>query len=91
MTMPHTPDYRARRIAKALDSVKAAHNARSLFDSLDDGSRLKTDENDNVTQELLEDAVRAAMGYGFPIEAVAVAASMSEAEIHAIADGSAAA
>ena len=50
MTMSHTPDHRARRIAKALDSVKAAQKARSLFDNLDDGSRLKSDENDNVTR-----------------------------------------
>lgn len=91
MTMSATPDYRERRIAKALTSVKAAENARRLFDNLEDGHRVKTLENDETTRAFLEDTIRSAMGYGYPVEAVAVAAAMTVEQIAEIADGSAAA
>ena len=91
MSMSHTPDYRSRRIAKAIDSVKAAHNTRRLFEGLEDGHRLRTPENDGNTKAFLEDTIRSAMGYGYPVEAVAVAASMTVDEVRAIAEGSAAA
>lgn len=90
MTMPATPDHRERRIAKALTSVKAAENARRLFDNLSDDHRSKTAENDETTRAFLEQAVRTAMDYGYPVEAVAVAASMTVEQVADIANGSAA-
>ena len=91
MNMSATPDYRERRIAKALTSVKAAENARRLFDNLPDDHGAKTPENDEVTRAFLEDTIRTAMGYGYPIEAVAVAASITVEQVAEIADGPAAA
>lgn len=89
--VPADPEFRQRLIAKALDSVKAASKARGWFDQIDDGHRLKTPENDEMTRSFLEDTVRTAMGYGCPVEAVAIAASMTVEEVDVIADGSAAA
>jgi hypothetical protein len=91
MNMSTTPNYRERRIAKALTSVKAAENARRLFDNLPDDHGAKTTDNDDVTRGFLEDTIRSAMGYGYPVEAVAVAASITVEEVAEIVDGSAAA
>ena len=91
MNVPANPEFRQQLIAKALNSVKAASKARGWFDQYEDGHPLKTQENDDVTRSFLEDAIRTAMGYGYPIEAIAGAASMSIDEANAIADGPAAA
>ena len=94
MDMSATHTNRERRIAKALTSVKAAENGRRLFDNLPDDHRAKTPENDDTTRAFLEDTIRSAMGYGYPVEAVAVTASISVeqvAEIVEIVDGAAAA
>lgn len=91
MPMPASPDHRERRIAKALTSVKAAENARRLFDNLSADHGSKTSQNDETTMALLEDTVRTAMGYGYPVEAVAVAAALTVEQVHEIVDRSAAA
>lgn len=91
MTMPVSPELRQRLIAGALDSVKAAEKGRHIFDSLEDGHRLKTIENDEVTRAFLEDTICSAMGYGYPVEAVAYAAAMTTDEVLAIAEDSTAA
>ena len=90
MAMPATPDHRERRIAKALTSVKAAENARRLFDNLPPDHRSKSAENDETTKVFLEDTIRTAMEYGYPVEAVAVAASMTVEQVAEIVEGSAA-
>ncbi|NNC81013.1 MAG: hypothetical protein HKN94_12775 [Acidimicrobiales bacterium] len=89
--MPMTPELRQKRIATALTSVKAAQNARRLFDHLEEGHRAKTTQNDDVTREYLEETIQRAMGYGYPVEAVADAAAMTTAEVIAIAEDSTAA
>lgn len=91
MTMSASPDYREQRIAKALTGVQAARNARSIFDDLEADHRHKTSENDETTRAFLETTIRNAMDYGFPVEAVAVAASLTVEEVHEITNGSAAA
>ena len=91
MNVPVDPEFRNRLVAKALDSVKAASRARGWFHQFEDGHQLKTPDNDSMTREFLEDAIRDAMGYGYPVEAVAAAAAMTVGEIEAIAGGSAAA
>ncbi len=90
MTMPTTPDPQSQRIAKALRSVEAAQNGRAVFDHLEEGHTSKTPENDQVTREFLHDTIRSAMGYGYPVEAVAVAAHMSVDDVMAITGDSAA-
>ncbi len=82
---------RERRIAKALTSVKAAENARRLFENLPTDHGSKTSHNDETTQAFLEDTVRTAMEYGYPVEAVAVAASLTVEQVHEIVEGTAAA
>jgi hypothetical protein len=59
-------NYRELRIAKALTSVKAAENARRLFDNLPADHGAKTSQNDETTTAFLEDTIRAAMEYGYP-------------------------
>ena len=82
---------RELRIAKALTSVKAAGNARRLFENLPAEHGSKTLQNDETTTAFLEDTVRTAMEYGYPVEAVAVAASLTVEQVHEIVDGTAAA
>ncbi len=91
MSMSVDPELRKRLIAGALQSVEVAAKVRGWYERFDDEHRLKTAEFDQTSSELLENSVRTAIGYGFPVEAVAVAASMSVEEIHAVADGPAAA
>ncbi len=91
MAMSKDRSQRERRIAKALDSVRAAGKARGWYNQFEDGHRLKTPENDDTTRLVLEDTIRSAMGYGYPVEAVAVAASITVEEVAEIVDGSAAA
>lgn len=91
MTMAESSDYREQRIAKALTSVRAAENARRLFENLPPDHGSKTSKNDNTTAAFLEETVRTAMGYGYPVEAVAVAASLTVEQVHKIVDGTAAA
>ena len=81
VTVPATPSHRERRIAKALTSVRAAENARRLFDNLPEGHGAKTQENDETTRSFLENTIRTAMSYGYPVEAVAVAASLTVDEV----------
>ena len=81
MTVPASPSHRERRIAKALTSVKAAENARRLFDNLPEGHGAKTQENDETTRAFLAATIRTAMSYGYPVEAVAVAAGISTDEV----------
>jgi hypothetical protein len=88
--MPVDPELRKRLIADALRSVEVAAKARGWYDQFDDGHRHKTPEQDWVTTELLEGSIRTAMGYGYPVEAVAVAADLSIDEVQAIAGGAAA-
>ena len=82
-------NYRELRIAKALTSVKAAENARRLFDNLPADHAAKTSQNDETTTAFLEDTIRTAMEYGYPVEAVAVAASLTVEQVHEIVDSSA--
>lgn len=91
MSMAESRDYRAHRIAKALDSVRAAAKARGWFQQFEDGHRHKTPEYDETTTAFLEDTIRTAMEYGYPVEAVAIAASLTVDQVHEIVDGSAAA
>ncbi len=91
MSMSVDPEFRKRLIAGALQSVEVAAKARGWFNRFDEGHRHKTEEFDQISAELLEDSIRTAMHYGYPVEAVAVAASMSIDDVRAIAEGSAAA
>ena len=63
----------------------------SSVEQFENGHRLKTSDNDEMTRAFLEDTVRSAMDYGYPVEAVAVAAPMSVEEVAGIANGPAAA
>lgn len=89
--MPSNPEYRNREIAKALDRVKMAAKVRGWYHQFEPGHRHKTDDVDQMSTEMLEDSIRTAMDYGFPVEAVAVAASLTVDEVDAIANGPAAA
>ena len=91
MSMPTDPEFRNKRIAKALDSVRAASRARGWYHQFEEGHRLKTPDNEEMTRSFLENTIRTAMGYGFPVEAVAVAADMSTDEVLEIAEDDAAA
>ena len=91
MSMAEGRNYREHRIAKALDSVRAAGKARGWYNQFEEGHRHKTPEYDETTTAFLEDTIRTAMEYGYPVEAVAVAASLTVEQVHEIVDGSAAA
>ena len=91
MNMPTNPEYRNQQIAKALDRVKMAAKVRGWYHQFEQGHRHKTDDVDQMSTEMLQDAIRTAMGYGYPIEAIAGAASISIDEATAIANGPAAA
>lgn len=90
MSMPANPEYRKEKIGRALDQVKLGAKVRGWFSQFDEGHRHKTDEFDQISSDMLEGSIRDALDYGFPVEAVAVAASMTVEEVSAIADGSAA-
>lgn len=90
MAMAATPDPRSHRIAKALISVEAAQKGRAVFDQLAEGHPSKSAENDHITREFLEETVRSAIVFGYPVEAVAVAADLSVADVLDIAGESAA-
>ena len=90
MTMPVDPEFRKRLIAGALQSVQVAAKARGWYDQFEEGHRHKTAEQDELTRTYLEDTIRSAMGYGYPVEAVAVAADMSTDEVLAIVGDAAA-
>ena len=89
--MPANPEYRKERIARALDQVKLGAKVRGWYHQFDEGHRHKTEEVDQMSADMLVGSIRDAMDFGYPVEAVAVAASMSVEEVHAIANGSAAA
>lgn len=91
MVMPANPDHQNEMIAEALDRVKRSAKVRGWYHQFDDDSRHKTDELNEMSSDMLECSIRMAVSYGYPVEAVAVAASMSVAQVHAVADGSAAA
>jgi hypothetical protein len=91
VAMSMSEDQQNRWIATALRSVTAASKVRTLFGRLKEGHRQKTSENEQMTREYLEDTIRSAMEYGYPVEAVAGAASMTVDQIAEITDGSAAA
>lgn len=88
--MPVDPEFRKRLIAGALQSAQVAAKARGWYDQFEEGHRHKTDEQDVLTREYLEDTIRTAMRYGYPVEAVAVAADMSTDEVLAIVGDAAA-
>ena len=90
MTIATSPDPQSDRIAKALTSVEAAPNGRAVFDQLEAGHPSRTSENDQVTSEFLQATIRSAMTYGYPVEAVAVAAHMTVDDVMAIIGDSAA-
>ena len=73
---------RERLINKALDSVAVASKAQDSLHELQD---------DEQSRQFLEASVRSAIAYGYPVETVAEAASMSVADITAIATRSMAA
>jgi len=89
--MSTDPEFRKRLIAGALQTVEVAAKVRGWYHQFEDGHRHKTAAVDQMSVEMLEDSIRTAMGYGYPVEAVAVAASMTVEEVHEIANGSAAA
>ncbi len=91
MAMSKSEDQQNRWIASALLSVTAASKVRTLFARLEEGHRQKTSENEQMTREYLEDTIRSAMEYGYPVEAVAGAASMTIDQVAKITNGSAAA
>lgn len=91
MAMSTNPEFRERLIAGALQTVEVAAKVRGWYHQFEDGHRHKTPEVDQMSAGGLEQAIRDAMGYGFPVEAVAVAASMTVDEVNAIANGAAAA
>ncbi len=91
MSMSVDPEFRKRLIAGALQTVEVNARIRGWYHQADEGHRFKTGEFDEMSSEGLERSIRKAMDYGYPIEAVAVAASMSVDEVRAIAEGSAAA
>ena len=84
-------DFRNRLIASALRSVEVAAKARRWYEQAEDGHRFRSDEFNTTSAELLESSIGAAIEYGYPIEAIAGAASMSEEQVREIAGGSAAA
>ena len=88
--MPANPEFHNRMAASALRSVEVAAKARGWYDQFEEGHRHKTDEQDELTHEYLEDTIRLAMRYGYPVEAVAVAADMSTDEVLAIVGDAAA-
>lgn len=91
MNMSTDSEFRKRLIAGALQTVEVNAKIRGWYDQAGEGHRFKTDEFDEMSAEGLERSIRTAIDYGFPVEAVAVAASMTVDEVTAIADGPAAA
>ncbi len=57
MSMSVDPEFRKRLIAGALQSVEVAAKARGWFKRFDEGHRHKTEELDQISAELLEDAI----------------------------------
>ena len=90
MSVPMSPESRQRWIAKALDRVKLAAKVRDIYAHVADDSRSKTPENDEMTREMFEDSIRSAMGYGYPVEAVAHAAEITTDDVLAIVGDAAA-
>ena len=91
MVMSVDPESRKRLIAGALQTVEVNAKIRSWYHQSDAGHRFKTNEFDEMSSDGLERSIRKAMNYGYPAEAVAVAASMTVEEVTAIAGGLAAA
>ncbi len=78
-------------IVEALDRVKRSAKARSWYHQFDHSSRHKTDDLDEMSSNMLESSIRLAMSYGYPVEAVASAASMSVEQVSEVLHSSAAA
>ena len=91
MVMSVDPEFRKRLIAGALQTVEVNAKIRGWYHQAEAGHRFKTDDFDQMSSDGLERSIRKAMDYGYPVEAVAVAASMTVDEVTAIAGGSAAA
>ena len=83
--MPANPEFHNRMVASALRSVEVAAKVRGWYHQFEDGHRHKTPDFDRLSTDGLELSIRKALGYGYPIEAVAGAASMSVDEVAAIA------
>ncbi len=91
MNMSADPERRNEMIAEALDRVKRSAKVRGWYHQFEDGDRHKTAQFDEMSGQMLEQSIRNAVSYGYPVEAVAVAASMTVEQVHQIANGSAAA
>lgn len=82
MTVRTDRQTRERLVAKALDSVTAASKSCAALGAGPDCAR---------STHYLEASIRSAVAYGYPVEVVADAASMSVAEVTSIAHRSMAA